>query len=368
MDFFKKSHRGISSLVLIFTLMLLSTLFILFAAQFSILQQKITANLYRNQQAFEAAQAGLEASIPYLEANYSTIVAAASGGYLTPYVNSNTQNVALANGSQYSFVFSNPTANNFQLITVTSTGTTADGTSTRVVTQRIKSYSSSIPVPTVTLGSQDDVSVGNTAVISNTFTNSNIIAGGSVSFSSSGHTTTSSGTTSSTSGLGSDVTQNNSALSSLSSGTYFRNVFGVSSSSLRSIANYTYSFLVDHTYNANLNGLTGSIIWIDQFFGTATINSTTVIGSIAQPVILVVNGNLLISDSAVINGFIFILNPSNAVVIRSSAILNGAIATSGDLSFQGGAALNYNSAILYALPSVGGTTHYAKVPGSWRDF
>jgi len=363
-----KKNEGVSTLVLIVSLMLVSTLFILFAAQYSALQQKISGNLYRNQQAFEAAQAGLEAAIPYFEFNYNAIVAGKSGGHLTPYLNSSTQNVALANGSQYSFVYTNPTANNYQLITLTATGIDRDGTATRVLTQQIQSYSASLPLPTVSLKIQGDVNLTNKASITNTTTNSNIDAGGNSSFSRNAHTSTSAGQASGASGLGSDVTENDSNLASQSAGTFFQNIFGNTSAAVSSLANYTFSFAGDHSYNSNLNGLTGAIIWINQLAGSASISSTTVVGSVAKPVILIISGNLILEGSAVINGFVFVLNPTTTVTLKNNVIVNGALSTTGNLSLQGGSALNYNATILNGLPAVGSTQNYAKVPASWRDF
>jgi Tfp pilus assembly protein PilX len=364
----KKKHHGITVLLLAVTLLLISMLLILFAAQYSALQQKISANLYRNQQAFEAAEAGLEAGIAYFQTNYVAIKSNASGGYLTPYLNSSTQNVYLANGSKYSFVFTNPTSNNYQLITVTSTGVNADGTSTRIITQQIQTYGNGISAPTFTLITKGGLDFSSNAIIRNTTTNSNLNAGGSIDISNSAHTITSSGTTSTSSALGSDATENNSALSSLSADSFFQSIFGATQATVKSNANYTFSYVSNHTYNSNLDGVTGSLIWIDQLGGQATINSTTSIGSVSRPVILIVNGNLLIGGSATIYGLVFILNPTNDVTIRKDSTINGALSSTGNIKFQGDATLNYNSSILNALPSVNGVSNYAKVPGSWRDF
>jgi len=363
-----KKHQGISLLVLVITLLLVSTLLILLAAQYSVLQQKISSNLYRNQQAFEAAQAGIEAATPYFQDNSSAITAGASGGYLTPYINSSTRNVALANGSKYSFVYSNPVANNFQLITITSTGKNADGTSIRTLTQQIQMYGSSISTPTVTSTAQGSISLANRSSINNSFTNLNIDAGTTVSLAGRSQTTTSSGISSNSSKTGSDITQNNTSLSGMSSSDFFMSIFGTSETTVQNAANYTYNYMVNHTYNTELNGVTGSIIWINQNGGTATINSTTTVGSLVKPVVLIVNGNLSLSNTATIYGLVFILAPSSTVIIGGSAIINGAIITTGNLSFQSSGTLNYNSSVLSALPTISGGGSYAKVPGSWRDF
>lgn len=362
-----KKYRGVSVLLLTVTLLLISMLLILFAAQYSALQQKITSNLYRNQQAFEAAQAGLEAAIPYFKTNYSAIVAGKSGGYLTPYMNSNTQNVTLANGSKYTFVFTNPTANNFNLITITSTGVNADGTSTRVISQQIQSSGTSITAPTVTMTTQGDISLKNSASINNTETNSNIISGGTVSFQNSSQTTISSGVGSNSGHTGSDIQQNNAAIGAMSTTAFFQSIFGASQSTVQSSANYTFTNNQDTNYNS-LNGVTNAVIWINQTGGQAVISNATTIGSPTQPVVLIINGNLDLKNSVTIYGLIFIMNSSDTIFEQNSVTINGAIATTGDMQFSNSATLNYKSTVLSALPSIGGTSNYAKVPASWKDF
>jgi len=38
------------------------------------------------------------------------------------------------------------------------------------------------------------------------------------------------------------------------------------------------------------------------------------------------------------------------------------------MQFSNSATLNYKSAVLNALPSIGGASNYAKVPATWKDF
>lgn len=364
-----KKQLGVATLLLTVIFLLISMLLILFASQYSALQQKISSNLYRNQQAFEAAQAGLDAAIPYYQTNYSAIVAGASGGFLQPYTNSNTTNVALANGSTYSFVYTNPTASNYNLVTITSTGTNSDGTATRVLVQQIQVYTTSIVPPTETMTIQGSITLKNAASINNTQTNANIIAGGSVTFQNSAQTTISSGIGSNSSNIGSDVQQNNSAISGMTSENFFTSMFGGGTAAVQSGANYVYTNNEDTSYNF-LNGVTGSVIWINQTGGTATIGNTTTIGSAANPVILIVNGNLRLSNAVTIYGLVFIMNSTSTDFQANSVTVNGAIGATGNFSFSNSATLNYNSSVLNRLPPISGvgTSNYVKVPGSWRDF
>jgi|GEM_PF-1011812 len=369
---FQKKSSGISILMIAITLLLVSTLLIFFTSMYSALQQKMSSNLYRNQQAFEAAQAGIEAAIPYFQGNSSAIIASASGGYLTAYVNTSTSNVALANGSKYTFVYTNPTASNYNLITITSTGVNADGTATRILKQQIQNYSTSTFVtPTVTISTQGNVMLSNNAAINNSSTNLNIHSGSFVSFTNSSHTTTSSGVSSNSSTTGSDLQQNDSSLASMSVNNYFQSIFGTTQANVQSAANYTYTHSSNFNYSTALNGVTGSVIWINQTGGTASITNNAVIGSAAKPVILIINGGSLSMDNSVtIYGFVFILDPTHDTILNNSATINGAIASTNDINLSNVATINYNSSVLNALPSVSSSSSnsYAKVPGSWRDF
>lgn len=361
-----KKCPGFTILLLTVTLLLISTLFILFAARYSTLQQKITSTFYANQQAFEAAQAGIEAAIPYFKNNSSTIIAAASGGYLQPYLNSSTQNVTLTNGSQYSFVYSNPTINNFSVIKITATGTSPDGTAVRTLVQLFNGYSAAPPVPQLTLTTKGNITLNNNTSLNNTTGTSNINAGGTVSFANAAHTTTSAGTTSSSSSIGSDIQQNNTTLSSMSNADFFQNIFGTTQSVIQNAATYTYTNSSDHTYA--LDGITGAIIWINQTGGKALFANNATIGSAANPVIIIVNGNLDIANNVTIYGFVFTMNSTSTVVETNSVTINGGMASTGNIQLTNAATINYSSTILNALPAVSSNANYGKVPGSWRDF
>lgn len=364
----KKKQVGVTILLLTVTLLLISTLLTLFSARYSTLQQKISANLYTNQQAFAAAQAGLEVALPYFQANYPAISANQSGGFLLPYVNSNTQNVTLTNGSKYTFVFSNPTANNYNLITVTSTGINADGTSTRSISQQLQAYSSGPPPSGITASVQGNITLNNSASLNNTQSNFNIKAGSNITFKNSSQTTTSSGVGSNSSGLGNDAVQNDSATASMTSSDFFQSIMGVSQSTAQSHATSTYTNSENTSYNF-LNGVTGATIWINQTDNTATIDGTTVIGSPSSPVILIINGTINISNTAVIYGLVFVLGSNQTLTLKESAMINGEVATTGNISLKNSASINYNTSVLNALPSIGGiSSNYAKVPGSWKDF
>jgi Tfp pilus assembly protein PilX len=363
----KKS--GFTVLLLAVVLLIISTLLIFFTAQYSSLQQKITSNYYKSEQALQAAQAGVEAAIPYLQANYTAITANSSGGYLLPYNNSSTQNVTLTNGSTYSFTYSNPTANSYQLITITSTGHNTDNSATTTITQQIGAYAYSLVPPTKSLSTQGNVSLKDNSSLINSSTNQNINAGGDISLKNNANTRTNSGVSSTSSGLGSDVQANVSSLANMTTDQFLTSTVGVNQSTLQSMANYTFTNSGNTNYSSALNGIKSSVIWINQLNSNALIDNNTVIGSATNPVIIVINGGRLqLKDNVVIYGIVISINPTSNSKdqLKDNTVINGAILSSRDVNMSDNSKVNFNTSILNSVP--GGTPSYAKLPGSWRDF
>lgn len=361
-----RKQQGAATLIITIIALFTITLIVLFAGNFGVMQQKTTANLYNSNQAYEAAEAGLEFAIPYLQKNQATIRANKSGGYLSPpYSDSNTANVTLANNSKYSIVYSNPTANNYDLIKVTVTGTSADGTTTRVISQLVQYGGNLATVPTSTIVSQGTVNLaGNTSIVNNE-TNITIASGTGVNLSGSSSTTTSTG--GSTPGhVGSDITQNSSELNSTTPSDLFANYFGVSSSIFKNNVTNYYSNNSNTNYSSTLNGMAGNIIWIDQTGGNATINGNITIGTPTNPVIIIVNGNLFLSGTPTIYGLIYEMGGATETDVLGNVTMNGSLITSGTLNVSGSTVVNYNSTVLNILKNSNG--YFAKVPGSWKDF
>jgi hypothetical protein len=359
-------HRGAATILITVILLSVSTLIVLFAANYGVMQQKASANSYRYYQAYEAAEAGLEFAIPYLQKNKTTILAGPVGGYIPAYSDSSTANVTLGNNSKYTIVYSNPIANNYDLIKITVTGTSDDGTSSQVISQLVKFDSFLSTTPNSPLTAKGAVTLKGSAQVNNPTATTNIVSGSTISIEGSASTTTNNpGITSTASGLSSDVTQNNSSLSSMTPDQMFLNYFGVSQSEFKnSVSNY-YSNSSDTNYNSALNGKTNTMIWIDQTGGTAKLDGSTVIGSATQPVILVVNGDLRLAGTATIYGLVFVLGEADTDSVGSSNIY-GALINTGSLSLNGSAQVNYSTSTLNSLNQNIG--YFAKVPGSWVDF
>jgi len=355
-------QMGAATLIVTVILMLAALLMMIYATQYSVLQQKTVSNQLQSNQAFEAAEAGLEFGLAYLITNASTITASASGGQINYGASdSNLTNVSLANNSTYSVVYTNPTANNFNLILITSTGISADGTSSRIVTQQVYSAATTIVYPLITQG---NINMSGGSQIINT-TAATTLYTGSSTVSMSGGSTITNNVGSYTSPTAPSTIKNDSTISGLTADQLFQNQFGISSNSMQAQANTYYN----NSKNVNYNSLPPGITWIDQASGTASIPGGSIIGSAANPVLLIVNGNFTISGGAVFYGIVFVFGKTN--VSGGANKIYGALLSVGQTTISGGSIIQYDSDIIKKAWSSGGSgsgSSYNKVPGSWKDF
>lgn len=363
----KSIEKGAATLLFAVVLIVLSTLIIIFAANFGRTQDQIVANQHRNNQAFQAAEAGMEFAINYLQKNLSTIIAFPANGFIN-YSDSSTTNIALPNGSKFSAVYTNPTANNYDLILITSTGVSDDGSSSHVVIQLVQK-GIFLPTPgTRTLTSKGTVFLDTGTIIKNIITNQNVQAGSTVTFNGTAISVTSTGTTSSSSGIGPDVQQNSGAISSESQADFFTTYFDSNTDILKGEVDHYYTNSSNTDYSATLNNFVGTSIWIDQATGTtATINGATTIGSSTNPVILVVNGNLSLTGGVTIYGFVFVTGTTTMTIPNGKNNITGGFVSAGNVNLTG-TTITYDATVLSNLQTNPAMRYFAKVPGSWKDF
>jgi hypothetical protein len=113
--------------------------------------------------------------------------------------------------------------------------------------------------------------------------------------------------------------------------------------------------------------MTGTTIWINQTSGSANFSGNSIIGTQANPVLIVINGNLNISGNFTLYGFLFVLGASSATTNLSGNItITGGIASTDNVSASGNLNLTYDGTVLSGVQSA--TSYFAKVPGSWKDF
>lgn len=364
---FDARQHGAATLVMSLVLIMLSTIIIIFAANYSQMQTKSVANLQRQQQAFEAARAGMEYGINFLENNSTNIFNNPSSGFIRPYTDSNITNVTLANNSKFTVTYTNPVAYNYDLIKISCTGTSDDGTATRTVSQLVQFGSLLLNIPTRPIISKGSITLSNSAQIYNLGANQTLQSGSSIAINNSAFTFIPSGVSSTSSGLASDVEQSNATLSTISGSDLFASYFGLSPSIVANNSSTRYTNNADTDYSTQLNGLRGTTIWINQTAGTAIIKGSSTIGSSSNPVLLIISGNSSISENAVIYGMVYVDNPL-AVQISGNAMLVGGIVATGSFNILGSARIVYSEGVLQNLQNLNNLKYYSKVPGSWKDF
>lgn len=359
-------QQGAATLIITIISLVIITMIVLFAANYTVMQQKITSNDYRKHQALAAAEAGLDYAIPYLALNQSTILANPVNGFLVNYSDSNTTNVTLGNQSKYSFSYTNPIANRYDLLTITSKGVSDDNSSTKTVQQQVKFGAHLVFPPTNPLISQSNINLtGNTNII-NTQSNSTVRAGGGVTLSGSAQTTTSTGKSSTSSTIKSDVQQNDNTLATQSPSDLFKSYFGVDSQVLKNNIDNYYTNSISTNYSTLLNGKQGTSIWIDQSSGDATLSGNVTLGTAEKPVILIVNGNLQLTGTATIYGLVYVMGGSVTKQLGGTLDIYGGLIATGNITINGTAKITFDTNLLTTIHKTLG--YYAKVPGSWRDF
>jgi len=332
----KKSQAGAAILIITVILLVAAISLFIFASAYVRMEQKTAANQYINDQAYQAAEAGLEFGIQYLTQNTSAITATANGAGFINYGSgdSNLTNVTLGNNSKFSVVYTNPTANNYSVMQVTSTGVSADGTSTRVVSQQLSSTGGSSLTYTVT--TQGSVITSG----SGTVTGSNGVDAGGIILTSGSWTISS-------------QKQNDASLSSESAATLFNNIFGISKAAMQAKS----------TVYANSTGVPWSSLSGDVWINSGIVGAGSMtIGTAANPVLLLVNGSFNYAGNVTINGILYVMGSTTT---SGTFAINGAVVSEGGLTMSG-TGISFNQTIVKNLTGGGG--NYAKIPGSWKDF
>lgn len=335
----RKGQKGAAILIITVILLTVALLGMVYLASEGVFQQKTAANQTANTQAFEAAEAGVEFGLLYLNANTSTILASASGGYINYGPgDSNITNITLTNNSKYSIVYTNPTQNNYNILTITSSGVGPDGASTRAVREQVIRSTSSLSTAT-TIGNISSKGVGGN------------ITG--ISAISSGGTADPAAVASGT------ITSNDSTLSSMTGDQLFMSIFGVSKATMQSQS--TYYSNGSHVPWASLSGIN----WINS---NVTLASNTTSGSVASPIVLIINGNLTMAGSGTptINGIVYVIGTAS---LAGTSVINGLLFSEGGINFFGTSNLDFNSTIANNLLGSGSIiVSYLGIPGSWKDY
>lgn len=352
-----KKIRGAYLLVTVMVIMLVINLLVAFAASYSITNLKISRNTVQIDQANQAAEAGVEYGLAFLQKNSSTVNSAATAGF----INYTLPTVTLGNGATFSVNFRNSTALDYSTIIIRSTGTGGDGVATNVMAQVVH-QTRTRPISTIT--SRGGVTISGGAFINTNTGTMNIMSGGIIDLNN-GSKTKIAGVTSSTQGsYGIDIVQNSPSVNTMSEPTFFNALFGSTAATVKAGADAVYTNSpAGGDYSSILIGVTGKTIYIDQTNGsTVTLGGGGSVGSAAAPVILVVNGNFSIADGVRFYGYIY---ATGNITVAGGARLDGGFASYGSTNITNGtqtsATTDYNNLAV-------GVSSYAKVAGSWKDF
>lgn len=104
-------------------------------------------------------------------------------------------------------------------------------------------------------------------------------------------------------------------------------------------------------------------MWIE---GDLSITSNTTIGSLTDPVVLVVNGNVNFSGTIRIFGVIYSTGMTWDNTGGGGALIQGAVISEGNYTGNGTPDYFYDPRVLEKLQFE--LTSFVRVPGSWRDF
>lgn len=175
-------------------------------------------------------------------------------------------------------------------------------------------------------------------------------------------------TSSSSTSLGPDVIGNDQSLRRLKqSGNFFENFMGLPPAIYREANAPTGS---DNHFDLRTETIgsmaTPGIYWIDANpagTGEVSFNTNTSIGTTGNPAIVVVNGNLNVTGSPLINGLLYV---TGNITGSGSPTIRGSVIAEGNIQVTGGLTVIYDPSSLSF--SSGAFFNYAPVTGTWRDF
>jgi len=121
---------------------------------------------------------------------------------------------------------------------------------------------------------------------------------------------------------------------------------------------------------ANCGGLSGAssgLIWV-----TGDCSPPGNIGTAANPVLLVVQGNATINAGSHLYGLLYMFDPSGStpkLIANGNAHLHGAVFSHAgvDLQLNGGFVLEYDSDVLENIQNSPSARALARIPGGWSD-
>ncbi|OGT42792.1 MAG: hypothetical protein A3F13_00900 [Gammaproteobacteria bacterium RIFCSPHIGHO2_12_FULL_40_19] len=149
----KNKQNGMAALAITMTILAVVTIIAMFSARIIVTDNKIYQNQQNNAYAFNAAQAGVDYAVGYLNQNLFKVQSTGlsycgSVGNTTCLTDGGTvqscgtsaPTSTLSNNATYTMQYSCTVANSVQTLSIQSTGRSADGSATRTITVLVRQY------------------------------------------------------------------------------------------------------------------------------------------------------------------------------------------------------------------------------------
>lgn len=379
------AQRGVVTLVISLVILLLSTFVVFNVSKAIMLEQKISNNDSRAKQAFEAAEAGMNTAMHYLDSNSDVDANGAVDPFVfAPDVNGlgTTDTAAIGTASVTVTTGGTPNAP-----TIVAVGFSDDRSATRTIQQAMTTNDPIPGRPANPLTTRGSVTINGSANVVNQEGFSTIWSGEDVQLGSSSGSSTKvpniahagypacmdiplscqTVSTSLNQGVGVDVIENDSSLGDLTPDEFFMNFFGMSP------AAYRATMVTIDTTNPSAADLAASeVIWIEGnvSLGNITVGCTqSVSGSNVcpanktKPSILIVNGNVSFTGTPQFYGILFVRG--NASMSGNTTVYGSAIISGNATNTTGSLDIFYSSKVVQDTALAGASSASA---GTWRDF
>ena len=394
------NQKGAATLVMSLVLLTLITMVSVYTSRTILLEQKISANDFRERQAFEAAESGLATAISYVSSTGGADKD--QDGTVDPVFDTDADGIGDSNIRTFP---------DFSSVTVTITGASPvfllqsigvsdDLTATRTV----RSIGATLDVlpnsPDNPMTTRGNVVAIGSATVYNPEGHSTIWSGGDVDLGANNSTATnianpsdpgypscmdtsmtcSTTRSSNKVAVGLDVLEYDTMLSNLTSEQMFQNFFGAS------MANYRESRVTLEVMGANANNLAtnsaspgvhlgvGEVIWVE---GNASLINTTTVGcgvsvngaatcpnANLDPSVLIINGDLTTQGTPKFYGIVYIVG--NMTLSGNTTITGAAVIGGNTTNTTGGSVDVWYSSDLLNMTRDNGPLGGS--PGSWHDW
>ena len=374
------NQNGAITIVMSAIVLFLLSMVSVFAARVMITDHRISSNYYYSKQSYTAAQAGMEEAT--LELDKRNIIVHATNTYNIFTNTTDTSCPGINAGDTGKMCLKDDKANadatddiglgifratyaapvDADTVYLTVDAWAPDGTGSKQFNQAVRFAKAMSYPPPAALVASGNINVATTASVTLRNMNSDVAfwIGGN-----------NNGSPVSTVGSGSGEYANQAALSAIGSASdMFDNFFSYDSATIKRHAEViscgggctSSSNEIDPMKN------TGGIFWVE---GNITLNSSTILGTTADPAIIIMNGGQLIlsNTNSTVNGVIFQFG--DWLDGGSDGLINGALIVQGDFSESGSLTIDYGDVGAGGIPEITNLEQlgiYNLIAGSWKDF